>query len=95
MAVEHHVLAVLPKPAPDERVIRSLEHMLDKARSGELRAFVAAAIVDDFDGSGPATTGWRAGRAPIAPFVLALERCKLRLIGFVEDIDLDLELGGM
>lgn len=86
-------LRALPPPAPNERVIQRLENALELARKGQLRGFILAGSVDD-PGVPGSTVVMRAGTAPIAPLVVALERAKLRLIGFVEDIDIDLELAG-
>lgn len=94
---ERQVLAALPSPQPNERVIKSLEELLRRAKSGELRAFVAAlTLSENADGTGSNSSGVaRAGNAPTANLVWGLERAKLRLMGFVEDCDIDLELAGL
>jgi hypothetical protein len=90
-------LKVLPPPAPNERVVQELERLLEKAKAGELRAFVAAlSLAETKDGRGGECSGVsRAGRARVAGLVWGLERAKLRLMGFVEDVDIDLDLGGL
>lgn len=91
MAAELRKLAD-PEP-PNAKLIKRLEELLEQlleqAQSGEVQAIVAAVVHRR-----NATTVWRAGRAHIATLVWALDRAKLRLMGFVEDIDIDLELGG-
>lgn len=87
-------LAVLPVNQPNKRVILKLEELLAMAKTGEIRAFVCAMALVGNDGRGTATGVSRAGRADLAPLVVALERSKLRLLGFVEDYDIDLELAG-
>lgn len=72
---------------PDLDVVKTVEELLEMAKSGELRA-LACAVVLDCPGSPDSTALFRAGVAAMAPMVLALERAKLRLIGFVEDIDI-------
>lgn len=88
------VLAVIPAPAPNGRVILKLEELLAMAKTGELRAFVCASAIVNSDGRGIGTGVSRAGIADSCKLIVALERAKLRLIGFVEDVDIDLELAG-
>ncbi len=90
-------LRLLPPPAPNERVVKELERLLEKAKLGELQAFVAALLLAETkDGRGGGCSGVaRAGRGRIATLVWGLERAKLRLMGFVEDVDIDLDLGGL
>lgn len=87
-------LKLVPVNEPDERVILKLEELLAMAKTGEIRAFVCAYAAVNEDGRGIGTSVARAGRADSCKLIVALERAKLRLIGFVEDIDIDLELGG-
>lgn len=75
---------------PSENLVKALEKMLEDAKSGQLQAFAGALI---YRGGG--VTGWRAGRARIGSVLFGLERAKLRLMGFVEDVDIELDLGGM
>lgn len=86
-------LSIVRPPQPNQRVVRRLEELLTWARDGRLRAFVLAGVVDE-PGEPNSTIVVRAGIVPIAPIVVALERAKLRTIGFVEDHDIDLDLGG-
>lgn len=87
-------LKAIPINEPDARVILKLEELLTMAKAGEIRAFVCASAIVNADGRGIGTSVARAGRADSCKMVVALERAKLRLIGFVEDIDIDLELAG-
>lgn len=84
----------LPVNEPNERVIAKLEELLAMAKTGEIRAFVCASAIVNNDGRGIGTGVSRAGRADSCKMIAALERAKLRLLGFVEDIDIDLELSG-
>ncbi len=77
-----------PEP-PNERVIKRLEELFEQARKGDAQAFCAAVVHRR-----GACSVWRAGRTYVAPVVWALERAKLRLMGFVEDCDIELDLSG-
>ncbi len=82
--------AIDASPKPDEAVIRELKDLLVQAESGHLRGF---AFAGNFRAAGDpeCTLVRKAGTVNVGALVVALERIKLRLIGFVEDIDLDLE----
>jgi hypothetical protein len=84
----------LPHPAPDEAVIVRIEKMLAEAKDGSLRAFVAATVhhTPGFKEGGVAH--FSAGKTSVGHLVWALERAKLKLMGFVEDIDIGLDSTG-
>lgn len=75
---------------PDPRVVAELEDILEQAKRGNVRGFALAA---HWQGPGEpySTLVRKAGTVNTGALVVALERIKLRLIGFVEDIDVDLE----
>ncbi len=81
------------KPAPRADVISKLEEALELAKSGELQGFILAGVLHE--PADPACTlVMRAGSGPIAPSVVALERAKLRLMGFIEDVDIGRQQAG-
>lgn len=74
-------------PEPNAEVVARLEECLERAKSGQLRGFVLAGVHDD-PGQPGGSIVVRAGKRDLGIQVVALERAKLRLLGFVEDIDL-------
>ena len=74
--------------------VHELEQLLEKAKSGELRAFGCAMVLNGtYQGSATGFTS--AGQGPhTATLVMAMERGKIRMMGFVEDIDIGMSLGG-
>lgn len=84
----------LPRPGADEQVVRVLEGILERAKTGELRAFYCAMVLDG-DRLGSATGGATAGSGyTYTPqLIMAMERAKLRMLGFVEDVDIGISLG--
>lgn len=77
-------------PQPVDAVVRELEDLLAQAKSGRLRGFVFAGHYDAHL-TPNCTLVRRAGERNVGVLVAAIERVKLRLLGFVEDIDLGLE----
>jgi hypothetical protein len=86
-------LDLAPSPAPNADVVEQLEELLRRAKFGQLRAFVLAGVHDD-PGVPGCSVVIRAGKQDLGVQVVALERAKLRLLGFVEDIDLGWETSG-
>ncbi len=75
------------KQEPVPAVVGALEQLLTKAKAGHLRRIVVAAVAN-YPADPNCTVVCPAGDdAPIALLVVALERCKLRALGFVEDCD--------
>lgn len=96
---DRSVVRKLPAPGADPAVVREVEQILARAKSGELRAFCCAMVLDgssfgSASGVAMVATAGR-GQHTTASLVLAMERAKLRMLGFVEDVDIGLSLGGI
>ena len=63
--------------APQQEVVGHLQTMLDRAKSGELRAVAIAGVVS----GGGATTGWSCGDMRIADIHYATGCLMARIVG--------------
>lgn len=80
------LIEIKPTLTPDPEVILALENMLKDARAGTLRKVMIVGI-KDYPGEPNCSVTAFAGKAPVAPMVMALEGAKLRLMGFTERDD--------